>query len=223
MGYLDDLKRQAEQAQARQTNDRSSLERNMLVVEAACTSAHRYFTQLATQLNVLKPVSRAVFRFDTQTEFRNLQLSGFRADARMKKLRHVDVFDHVSITFDMKTGTRLTIAKDFPPTMEKLEARLLQCGAPYTGDVIRDPATGKFVEKRYEIRADFRGSVRVLPDHDAGWVEFQVVNIEGLGTTRVKFPGFEIGTARLDELARWMTGEPNRFLDGGHELRRIEY
>lgn len=223
MGYLDELKRQAEAAKAQQTTDRSAIERNTLLVEAACQSASRYFVQLAQQLNVLKPVSRSVFRFDTQTEFRNLQLSGFRSDARMKKLRHVDVFDHVALTFDMKTGSRLTLAKDFPPTMEKLEARLLQCGAPYTGEVVRDPQTGKFVEKRYEIRADFRGAVRVLPDHDNGWVEVHVVNLEGLGTTRVRFPAFEIGTARLDELARWITGEPNRFVDGGHELRRIEY
>ena len=35
------------------------------------------------------------------------------------------------------------------------------------------------------------------------------------------FPAFEVGTARLDELARWITGEPNAFLRDGRNLRRV--
>jgi hypothetical protein len=41
--------------------------------------------------------------------------------------------------FDLKTGTRVTIAKDFPPEIDKLEARLTQCGAQYTSEILVDP------------------------------------------------------------------------------------
>ena len=87
--------------------------------------------------------------------------------------------------------------------------------------MIRDPDNGKFIEKRFDFIADFQTSVRVIPDHDAGQIAFHVANLDGFETVRVVFPAFEVGTARLDELARWITGEPNEFLRDGLHLRRV--
>jgi hypothetical protein len=222
VGYLDELKQQAEAAKARQTVDTGALERNTLITDSVCHSTFRYFSTLAQQLNVLQPVSKAEFRLDANTSFRNLKLGDFRADSRLRKLRGNEVFDHVLLTFDMKSGTRVSLAKDFPPAIDKIEARLAQCGANFHSEIVRDPNNGRFVEKRYEIAADFRGSIRLTPDHDTAWVQFQVVNLDGFETVTVQFPAFEVGSARLDDLARWLVGEPNGFLRDGHELRRVE-
>jgi hypothetical protein len=187
VGYLDDLKRQAEEAKARQTVDTAALDRNAMLTDAACQSAFRYFNSLAQQLNVLQPVSRAVFRFDTRNEFRDLRLSGLRADSRQKRLRGADVYDHVLLGFDLKTGKRITVAKDFPPEIERLERRLNQCGAAFHSEILKDAETGRFLEKRFEFVADFHGVVRVLPDHDSGWIRFELVNLEGFETVIVRF------------------------------------
>ena len=221
MGYLEVLKRQADEALAQQTQDIGSLERNALLTDSACQSAARYFGTLARQLNVLQPVSKAVWRFDSRTSFSQLRFTDFRADSRMRKHRDAEVFDHVVLNFSAKTGSRVTIAKDFPPEIEKLEARLRQCGAHYDTQVIRDPENGRFIEKRFELLADFQSSVRVLPDHDSGRVTFHVANLDGFETVSVVFPAFEVGTARLDDLARWITGEPHSFLRDGQHLRRL--
>jgi len=133
------------------------------------------------------------------------------------------VFDYVVLGFDLKTGTRVTIAKDFPPEIQKLEARLAQCGAQFTSEILNDPENGRFLEKRFELKADFTGVVRMVPDHDTAWIQFQIVNLEGFETVTVQFPAFEVGSQRLDELARWIVGEPNGFLRGGQNLRRVEY
>ncbi len=207
MGYLDELKRQADAAKAMTTVDGGAFERNTLLVDAACRSAFRYFSQLVQQLNVLQPVSKAEYRLDANTVFRGLRMTEFRADSRQKRLRDAEVFDHVMLAFRMKSGTSVTLAKDFPPAIEKLEARLHQCGALFQSDVIRDPDSGKFVEKKYVIAADFHGRVRILPDHDNGWVQFQIVNLDGFETVSIDFPAFEIGSARLDDLARWIVFE----------------
>ena len=37
----------------------------------------------------------------------------------------------------------------------------------------------------------------------------------------VVFPAFEVGTSRLDELARWINGEPHTFLRDGQHVRRV--
>ena len=58
MGFLDDLKRQAEAAKAGQTVDLATAERNGLLVEAACKTVFGYVDTLIRQLDVLKPVSK---------------------------------------------------------------------------------------------------------------------------------------------------------------------
>lgn len=221
MGYLDELKRQAEEARARQTQDIGALERNAMLTDSACQSAARYFNTLAQQLNVLRPVSKAVWRFDNRTSFTQLRFTDFRADSRLKKLRYAEVFDHVVLNFAAKTGQRVTLAKDFPPEIEKLESRLRQCGTQYESRIIRDQEQGRFVEKRFEFVADFVSSIRMLPDHDGARIDFQIVNLDGFETISVGFPAFEVGSARLDDLARWIVGEPNEFLRDGQHLRRV--
>ena len=221
MGYLEELKRQADEALALQTQDIGALRRNAMLTDAACQSTSRYFDTLARQLNVLQPMAKAVWRFDSRTSFSQLRFSDFRADSRMKKLRDEEVFDHIVLNFSARSGTQVTIAKDFPPEIEKLEARLRQCGAHFEGEVIRDQENGKFVEKRFEFVADFQSSVRLIPDHDSGRIVFHVANLDGFETVNVVFPAFEVGPARLDELARWITGEPHSFLRDGQHVRRV--
>ena len=66
MGYLDELKRQADEAKARQTQDIGALQRNAMLTDSACQVAARYLGTLAQQLNVLQPASKAVWRFDSK-------------------------------------------------------------------------------------------------------------------------------------------------------------
>ena len=222
MGYLEELKRQAEATRAQNAPDVGALQRNTQLTEAACQSAFRYLAMLAQQLDVLQPPARSEYRLDSNTAFRNLRRTGFRADSRLRRLRDAEVLDFVSLAFIMKSGSRITLAKDFPPSIDKLEARLAQCGANYDSEIVRDPLTGRFVEKRYQIAADFQGSIRLVPDHDSGWIQFQIANLDGFETVTVQFPAFEVGPARLDDLARWIVGDSHDFLKDGHQLRRVE-
>ncbi|HTJ04236.1 MAG TPA: hypothetical protein VL624_02750 [Caldimonas sp.] len=221
MGYLEHLKRQADDVLAQQRQDTGALQRNAMLTDAACHASSRYLFALARQLNVLQPVSKTVWWLDRKTSFSQLRFSEFRADARMKRLRDVEVFDHIVLNFVARTGSRVTVAKDFPPEIEKLESRLRQCGVHYDSEVVRDAETGKFVEKRFDLVADFQSSVRVVPDHDSARVAFHVANVDGFDTVSVVFPAFEVGTARLDELARWITGEQHAFLRDGEHVRRV--
>jgi hypothetical protein len=221
VGYLEELKRQADDVLAQQRQDIGALQRNTMLTDSACHTTARYLSTLARQLNVLQPVSKTIWRLDRKTSFSQLRFTDFRSDARMKKLRDAEVYDHVVLNFAAKTGTRVTIAKDFPPEIEKLESRLRQCGAHYDSEVIRDAENGKFVEKRFDLVADFQSSIRLLPDHDSGHVTFHVANLDGFETVSVVFPAFEVGSARLDELARWINGEPHAFLRDGRHVRRV--
>lgn len=222
MGFLDDLKRQAEEAKARQNTDTSVLERNTALADAATRIASDYVVALTQQLNVLRPRAHAVYRLDKRHAFAAMQLEGFRADARRKRLRGAEVFDHVALRWSMKSGQRLQLVKNFLPDIEQLESRLKRSGARFHADAVRNPETNKLQEMRYEFVADFEAGLTVTPDHDAGRLRFELVNLDGFETMTVEFPAFAVGTGRMDEFARWVMGQPHAFLKDGQQLRRVE-
>lgn len=222
MSFLDDLKRQAEALKAQQTGDAAALARNTALTEAACKTVFNYFNQLVQQLNVLQPVSPARFMLDRQNSLEGLRLTDFRADARRKQLRGEEVYDNLVIHWQLKTGQKLQLMKDFITDIEKLESRLRQSGATVENEAVRDPDNGKLKGRRYTFVADFFGSVRVTPHHDSGRLHFQLQNLDGFETVVVDFPATDVGSGRLDELARWIAGHPHQFLKEGQNLRRTE-
>lgn len=222
MGFLDDLKRQADDAKARLNTDTGQLDRNAALADVACKTASSYFSTLVQQLNVLQPRSKVTYRLDKRNAFAALPLCEFRADARRKKLRGADVFDHVALRWRLKSDTRLSLVKNFLPDIEQIESRLRRSGAQFHAETVRNPATNKLQEMRYDVLADFEAAVNITPDHDGARLRFELVNLDGFETVTVEFAAFEVGTGRMDELARWIMGEPHAFLTGGQALRRVE-
>jgi hypothetical protein len=222
VGFLDDLKRQAEAVKAEQTVDVAVLERNTLLAEAACKTAFNYLDTLMRQLEVLKPVSKARYVLDRRTSFDKLPLSEMKVDARRKKLRGSEVCDYIALHARLRNGQKLALVKDFLPDIEQIESRIRQSGAPVHAQAVRNAENGKLQEMRYELAVDFALAVHITPEHDRGRLLFKLINFDGFETVTAEFSALEVGSARLDELARWLLGEPHRFLDGAQGLRRVE-
>ena len=222
MGFLDDLKRQAEATKARQSADDDKQGRNAGLTDMACKTASNYFAQLVQQLNVLRPRSKVTYRLDRTQRFADLPLVDFRSDARTKRLRGAEACDHVVLRWRIASAQPLAITKNFVPDIESFESRLRRGGVRYEAHEVRHAETAKLREMRYEFIADFNASVLITPDHDAARLHFELVNLDGFETVTVDFPAFEVGSTRLDDLAHWVLGEPNAFLKGGQNLRRVE-
>jgi hypothetical protein len=221
VGFLDELKARAAAARSNQSLDSAALERNTALADAACKTAFDYFMALAPQLNVLRLRSPASYRLDHRHVCEGLEMHNFRADARRKREHDTEVFDHVVLRWNAVGDARYSIGKDFPPDIEQLEARLHQGGVVFVPNPVRDLTTGKLREMRYDFGADFGASVLITPDHEGGRVRVELRNLDALEIVTVEFAAHEVGNARLDELARWIVGEPNRFLSGGQALRRV--
>ena len=222
MSFLDDLQRQAAALQAQQTNDSAALARNSALTEAACKTALNYFMTLATQLNVLQPASPTRFALARTHVFQGLRLTDFRVDSRRKTLHREEVFDHLVLHWRLHSGQKLAIVKDFLPDIQKIEPRLRQSGAQVDSEALRHPDNGRLQGMRYTFTADFVGNVRITPQHDTARLMFQLNNLDGFEAVSFELPAIEVGTKRLDELARWLTGHPHGFLNDTLALRRIE-
>jgi hypothetical protein len=222
MGFLDDLKRQAESLQSEQQQGGANAQRNTMLAEAAATNAYRYLMELSKQLEVIKPHAHARYTLDKRTSFDRLPLVDFRFDARRKIVGDKEVLDTIGFACTARSGQKLVISKDFVNDIEQLEGRLRQGGVHFQAEPVRNPGTGKLIEMIYTINADFRVSLSITPLHERAVLKFSLHNLDGLETVECEFPAHEVSQARLDELARWWVGQPHRFLDGAQALRRQE-
>lgn len=222
MGFLDDLKRQADALKSEMSQDTATLARHAAAVEAACQATWTYWLELAPQLNVLQMRPKVRFSIDNRTPIEDLVRCDFRVDARRKPLRQQEVFDHVVLHGLQKSGRMLTLSKDFPPEIERLESRLRQAGISADVTTVRNPDNGSLREVRYTFLADIVTLVRLVPDHDAGTVTFHVMNLDGLETLKATFEATRVDADLLDELARWLTGEPHAFLKQATRREMVE-
>lgn len=222
MSFLDDLKRQADAVREQRDHTRAASQAQLRATDAACLRVLRYFTTLAEQLRVLRPRSAASLRLDRRHVFEHLPMSDFAADARRGELLSEEAFDHVVLHWQLRSGQRLELVKDFLPDIEQLEVRLRHGGVPFEAEPVRNPDNGKLVEVRYRISVDFRASVRVEPRPDVALLHLRLHNVERLEEVEFDLPADAVDDARLDELARWLLGQPHRFLEGATGLRRAE-
>ncbi|MFO1270292.1 MAG: hypothetical protein U1F50_01180 [Rubrivivax sp.] len=222
MGFLDDLKKQAGNLQAQQEDAQQVAARNTLLVEAAAKTLRSYLLELASNLDVIRPAPKVRYVLDKRLVLDSLPRQDFRFDARRKILRDVEVIDHVFVVGMVRGPRDQVLAKDFVNEMEALERRLGQAAIFFRKEPVRHAADSRLLEMRYLFDADLQVSTRVLCDHDRGRLRFALRNLDGLESVDCEFPAHEITQARLDDLARWWVGEPNRFLEGALELRRTE-
>ena len=222
MSFLDDLKKQAGSLQARQDDGDRTLGRNTQLVEAAAQATRLYLMELAAQLEVIRPAPPVRYALDRRVVLERLPRADFRFDARRKILREQEVLDYVFIACTVKSDRAVQIGKDFVNEIEGLERRLEQAVITFERQPLRQAENGKLIEMRYAFVADVQVSTRVICQHDRGTLEFALRNLDGLETVDCEFAAHQVNQARLDELARWWVGEPNRFTEGALGLRRTE-
>lgn len=222
MSFLNDLKRQADALKTQQGEDTALLARHAALVQAAAKTVWQYWLDLAAQLNVLQPVPPVRLLLDKTHAVDGLKRCEFRVDARLKQHRGQEVYDHVVLHAMQKTGRRMEIRKDFPPEIERLEAKLRQGGVTPDTKWVRNPDNGRLEEVRFEFNADFMLMAKLVPDHDSGKLRFQLANFDGLETVAAEFAARDVGSETLDQLARWMVGHPHDFLQRAESVRRVE-
>jgi hypothetical protein len=220
VGFLDDLRRQADTLRDRQDGDAAQLRRRITATEQAARTAMAYFNGLADQLQVLHLPSPTRYELDRKHVFERLPMSDFFADGRRTVMEDIEVHESLVIHWQCKSGQLLQLVKDFPNEIERLDARLAQAACEVSKDVQRHPDTGKLVEVRYQVAADFRASVRCLPQPAEARLDFVLTNLEALETVTGWLPAEGVDETCLDELARLVVGQPSRFLAGLRDLRR---
>ncbi len=212
-GLLGDLAREAQSRREGGDNDPQALERNRQLVNRACRVALDYWSQLSDHLNTLTPTSPGRYAFDGRTTVSGLPMKQFRA-VHKSVVQHngVEQFESVMLTWQIGRGDKLMLAKDFPPDLEKLRARLRFAGIRAHEAPIHNRDTGRQQGTSLEFAADVVANIRLVPLHDGGRVRLVCQNLDALERIEGELPAFAIRANELDELSKWILGRPSEIL-----------
>lgn len=214
MGFLNQLKSQAEARRAQEDRQQADLEANYAATEAACRAVLNYFNELARHLNVLQPDSPA-YTLDGKTRWPTCALQDFRVDARRKRWRDRDAADYVAIGWRIEPrpgeARMHTVTVNFPPDLERVQARIHAGNLKHERKEVRDPAKNALKAYVFECETQSRASVMATAEHDIAAITFRMTNTSGFGTQTVTMDAERIGQRVLDELAKMVVSQPHAF------------
>lgn len=215
MSFLNQLKTQAHALRSQHSAQQLSAEARVAQTETACQTVVAYLADLAQQLNVITPPACA-FTLDGKTPWPAMKMTDFRCDVRQKRLRGAAVVDYIGMGWRVlpKTGlpVKAAVSVNFPPELERVEARLALGHLTHERLEQRHPATHKLLAIRFEYTTELLGSVRITPDHDQSSLAFRISNATGFEVHTAQLAADAINSTALDELARLLVAQPSRFL-----------
>ena len=215
MSFLNQLKQQANALQSLQTVQLQNLEANAEATEWACQVVWKYLQDLARQLSVLTP-DAPQFSLDGKTPWPQMKLADFRVDSRKKKLRDKDVYDYIAMGWDIvpKVGLPIggSVSVNFPPELDRVQKRLAFGHIEHEQKNLRHPEKNTLKAICFEYLTKARGNVTVTADHDNGQLIFRLANADGFGVVTSTWAAPKIDHALMDELAKMVVAQPNRFL-----------
>jgi hypothetical protein len=214
MSFLNQLRSQANAVRSSRSEAEQSLEESTARTEAACRLALGYFQDLARELNVLEPAAPRL-TLDGRTPWPEMKLVDFRVDARRKVLRGREVTDYLAMGWQIlpRIGAPVggVVTVNFPPDLQRVEARLGFGHVKHERREIRHPEKNTLQAIRFEYTTQSRGSVLVTPDHDTAQLTVRLANTAGFEVIQVRRAATDFSHELLDELAKRIVSQPSRF------------
>jgi hypothetical protein len=215
MSFLNQLKNQARTLQSQRSEQDSAFEEKVAETEKAARFVLQYLQDLAGQLNVIEPQAPR-FTLDGKVPWPAMKLLDFHVDARRKRVRDEEVIDYVGMGWRVvpQIGKPVggMVSVNFPTDMKRVEARLAMGPVKHDRKEVRHPEKNTLLEVRYEYLTETRGSITATADHDHGFVHFRLLNTDGFEVANVPYPVGKLTHEMLDELAKRVVGQPNRFV-----------
>lgn len=214
MNFLNQLKAQAQSLQAVEQVQAQGRAERIESVERAAHKVWRYLDELAAQLTILQPDGPRLSA-DGKTPWPAMRASDFRTDARRKKEQDVELFDYIimawKLTPKMGVVVQGSVSAVLLAEVQAIEAKLNAAQVRYEKTERRIPPRNALESVRFDYATEARGVVRVQPRHATGQLEFTLTCVTGLEARSRVWSSSELDSTGLDELAKLIVGQDNRF------------
>jgi hypothetical protein len=227
VGFLDELKEQArtlQTAEAAVGLDAEALARNRRLANGACRLAHDYWKELCEHLNLLRTPSQARYVLGGREPLQGLVCNNFRVLPQLKLLPGGEpLYESVLLAWHASSDRVQRIEKENPLEIERLRAALMQAGIQPSEAPTRHALTGRPQGTAFQFRPIVASSVRVTPLADSGRVRLTFVNVDQLERVEGEYPAAGLRARLLDEIGRWIVGQPHRVLEYAGNLKRFQH
>ncbi len=227
VGFLDELKEQARTLNAAEPDaalDAETLARNRRLANGACHLAHDYWKELCEHLNLIRVPSQARYVLGGREPLVGLVCCNFRVLPQLKLLPGGEpLYESVMLAWNAAGDSVQRIGKDNPKDIERLRATLLQAGIQPSEAPTRHAETGRLQGTAFQFKPNVAASVRVTPLPDSGKVRLAFVNVDQLERVEGEYPAAGLRARLLDEIGRWIVGQPHRVLEYAANLKRFQH
>jgi hypothetical protein len=215
VSFLNQLKSEASNLQRQRGDQHVEREQGIAQTQRASLLVLHYFDDLARQLNILEPAASS-FSLDGKTAWPPMKLTTFRVDARRKLLNAKEVIDTIAMGWDIVpqggAAESASLSVNFPPDLERVEARLSLGMVKHDRVEVRHPEKNSLLALRFDYVTQTRGSVMVSADHEKAELNFRMLNTNGFGVAQVAWGADRVDAALMDELAKLVVSQPSRFV-----------
>ena len=208
MGLLDDLKKQADMVKSQQLSAQSMLAENIKLVEAKMQQTFLYLNDLLKQLAVLRPTNPTVYSIPGVGDFQNLGYAESFINYRKKKIGDKDYFDYLTMYIKWESPGNLTVERDMPATIKKVNDALWSFGLKFTEEKIKKPGGG-FEKMKFTIPNTVSCDLTITADHENGRLVVKGKHFFRLGPDELRIPAADIDEALLEEFAKMLIGQPS--------------
>lgn len=225
VGLLDELKVQTRTVAAKaMPADAETLERNRRLAHGACRLAHDYWKEFCEQLNLLRTPCTARYVIDPRVALEGLVCDNFRVLPQMHlQLGGEARYESVLLSWQANNELSYRIEKELPRDVERLRVRLAHAGIPVHETPVRNASTGRVQSTCFEFRGSVAASVRVVPLPDIGKVRLSFTNLDQLERVDADYPAAVLRQRLLDEIGRWVIGQPHHVLEYAADIKRYAY
>jgi hypothetical protein len=227
VGFLDELK---DQARALQTTaeaagpDAETLARNRRLANGACRLAHDYWKELCEHLNLLRAPSTARYVIASREPLEGLVCSNFRVLPQLKLLPGGEShYESVLLAWQAAGENLQRVEKEHPHDIDRLRAALTQAGIQASEAPMRNQASGRLQGTAFQFKPVVAASVRVTPLPDSGKVRLTFINVDQLERVDGEYPAAGLRARLLDEIGRWIIGQPHRVLEYAGNIKRFQH
>jgi hypothetical protein len=168
-----------------------------------------YFTQLAGQLNVIKPQVARDFPLLGLGVLRGLAWQSSDVNTRGRGPEAPDQLSRVSIAWQLRGQALLRCERD-PQAADALRLALREHGLRFEEQPARDEYN-RLRAQVFDVAPEVRGRVELNADYGTMALRLTLQNVERFGLVDYQPPAEDRGTEWLDELARLLLGQASRF------------
>ena len=208
MGLLDDLKKQADMVKSQQLSQLSMLQESITLVEAKMRQTFLYLNDLLKQLAVLRPTNPTVYSIPGVGDFQNLAFAESFIDYRKKKIFDKDYYDVITLFIKWDSPASLTVERDMPATIQKVNDVLWSFGLKFTEEKIKKPGGG-FEKMKFTVPSTVTCDITITADHDNGRLVVTGKHFLRMGADELRIPAGDVDEALLEEFAKMLIGRPS--------------